>query len=453
MYGIICNNYNTITKGGLSMKKFKIISLMLVLILGTVLSGCTKKAPTGGDKTTSKSENESSEGDSKKPVKLTFYGFSDWVDMDPYKATYEQVKADFEKENPGYIVELQSDPWGDWEQKYKTMLASGNAADIFVTMNDDLATFANGGNLLDLGKYTEAGYFDQFFPGVLNMYVWNGSNMGIPWTTDCRILWWNKDIFKEAGLDPEKPPKTWDELVAYANQITEKTGKYGFGMDMGLKQIPTASLLCASGSQIINVDGNGAITPNVDTPEFRKYLETLINLKGTFEPDYTTLAHHDVAKQFAAGQFGMIIGNNLTETDVYETDWYGQSLVPTMTEDTPKGTYGGGFAICISEKTKEPEMAVKFAQMLCDPKYNAGLISDIPATQEGMENSEFAKDSKFDIILEQVKYAGQTQPKTLYYPQIEAAAYDAVVEAVVGGKSIDETITNLSAMIEAIVKE
>lgn len=430
------------------MKKRGLALLMcMTVVTGLILSGCSKST----NQTAAAAEEK--EAVAEKAQVITFYGFSDWMDTEPFKEGYEEAKAEFEKENPGYTVELQSDPWGDWEQKYKTMFAAGNPADVFMVNNPDFPVFANSGNLLDIGEYTENGYFEQFFPGVMNMYQWKDKNMAIPFTTDCRVLWYNKELFEEAGLDPEKAPKTWEELVTYANQITEKTGKYGFGMDMGLKELPTASLYCASGSELIHVAADGTITPNVDTDEFRSYVQTLIDMKGAYEPDYTTLDHHDVAAQFVEGQFGMIIGNSLSDTGIYEKDFWGQSLIPTMTADTEKGSFGGGFGICVSSETKAPEAAVKFAQKLCDSKFNAKLVSDIPASQAGMDNSEFSKNPDYAVITDQIQYAKQSMPKTLYYSEIEAAAYDAVTSIVIGGADIEETIADLEDKITKIVEE
>ncbi|MDD3402067.1 MAG: sugar ABC transporter substrate-binding protein [Hespellia sp.] len=417
-------------------------ALCVAMVAGTVLTGCGNS---GG--TDSKKEDS---GDKKV---ITFYGFSDWVDTDPYKSVYQDVKAQFEKENPGYEVELQSDPWGDWEQKNKTMFASGNVADVFYVGNDNFPTFANSGNLLDLDQYVEDGYFDDFFENVKKMYQWEGKSEAIPFTTDCRILWYNKEIFKEAGLDPENPPKTWDELRDDAKQITEKTGKYGFGMDLGLKEIPTQSLICASDYSILNVADDGTITSNVKDQAFKDYLKLLSDMKDTYEPDFTNLDHHDVAKQFAEGQFGMIIGNNLSETDIYDKDFWGQALVPTMTADSPQGSFGGGFGIGVNSKTKYPEQAVKFAQMLCDPQYNGDLVSDIPASNAGAANCAYAKDDKYAVIMDQIQYVRQAQPKTLYFNEVQAAVYDTVANVIVGGQDIDSAVDALDSQINDIVKQ
>lgn len=426
------------------MKKTKCLSIVMaaVLTVALVFTGCSSK--TGETTKTTGTKDD---------VTLTFYGFADWVSTEPFKAAYDEAKAKFETENPGYIIELQSDAYGDWEQKYKTMFASGSPADIFIIGNPDVPTFANSENLLDMGQYVETGYFDEFFPGVLDMYKWQGKNMAIPFTTDCRVLWMNKNIFKEAGLDPAKPPKTWEEMKEYALQITEKTGKYGYGMDLGLKQFPMESAFCASNGTTIKVAEDGTITPNVNTPEFKAYLQLLVDMKPSFEPDYANLNHHDVEKQFTEEQFGMIIGNTLLATDIYSKDFYAHALVPKMDESAPNGSFGGGFGIAVSNKTKAPEQAVKFAQMLCSPEFNARLISDIPASNKGVAESTFASDENLSVFMEQIQYARQAQPKTLYFADIDAATYDAVVEVVVGGKSIDSVVADLEKKIIDIVKE
>ena len=429
------------------MKKLKLLSTML--LVGTMTLGmCTG----GGSKGKEGTDSGETQSNKTEDVVLTYYGFSDWVTGEGYKEVYEEAVKKFEDENPGFKIELQSDPWGDWEMKYKTMFASGNTADIFIVNNPDFPTFANAGNLLDFSQYTEEGYLDDFFPDVAKMYNWQGKQMAIPFTTDCRILWYNKDIFTEAGLDPTKPPKTWDEMIQYANTITEKTGKYGFGMDLGLKEFPMQAAFCASNGSIINVSDSGEITPNVNTPEFKKYLQMLADMKPTFEPDYATLNHHDVAKQFVEGQFGMIIGNTLVDTDIYSKDFYAQALVPTMDANSPNGSFGGGFGIAVNNNTKYPEQAVKFAQILCSPEFNSRLISDIPASNKGLEASSFAADSRYEVILQQIKTTRQAQPKTLYYAEIEAAIYDTVAEVLLSGKDIDEAVGDLESKINDIVK-
>lgn len=425
------------------MKKVITAALSVVMAM-SMLVGCNSNPSTNSSNSSSAAKDEGGT--------ITFYGFSDWVDTEPYKAGYDGAKAQFEKEFPGWTVDLQSDSWGDWATKYIIMFTTGQPADVFMVNNPDFATFANNGNLLNLDEHVEANYFDDFFPGVLNMYNWQGKNMAIPFTTDSRILWYNKDIYEAAGLDPDKAPTTWDELAANAKQISEKTDFYGFGMDLGLKEFPTQALYCASEGSIINVANNGTITPNVDTPEFRGYLNTLVSMKDTYEPDYSVLTQHDVAALYAEGQIGMIIGNTLDETDILSKDWYAQALIPSFDGST-NGSYGGGFGISVSNTTKDPDKATRFAQILCSADYCATAISDIPASNSGIAKSERASKAEYATYMDQIQYGRQSQPKTLYYSEIDTAVNEVVSKVLIDGMSVDDAVKELTSSIEAIVSK
>jgi multiple sugar transport system substrate-binding protein len=92
------------------------------------------------------------------------------------------------------------------------------------------AEFAAKNMLLPFGPQ-DVGYVDdEFWPGAMKSVTWKGKRYGVPTNNETMALIWNAAIFKEAGLDPERAPATWDELVLYSKQIKDKTGKNGYGM-------------------------------------------------------------------------------------------------------------------------------------------------------------------------------------------------------------------------------
>ncbi len=90
--------------------------------------------------------------------------------------------------------------------------------------------FAAKGMLMPFGPADVGFGDDEFWPGALKSVTWKGKKYGVPTNNETMALIWNADLFKQAGLDPEKPPATWDELVAYSKQIKDRTGKNGYGM-------------------------------------------------------------------------------------------------------------------------------------------------------------------------------------------------------------------------------
>ena len=90
--------------------------------------------------------------------------------------------------------------------------------------------FAAKGMLMPFGP-ADVGFADEeFWPGALKSVTWKAKKFGVPTNNETMALIWNADLFKQAGLDPEKPPATWDDLVAYSKQIKDKTGKNGYGL-------------------------------------------------------------------------------------------------------------------------------------------------------------------------------------------------------------------------------
>ncbi|WP_139997134.1 ABC transporter substrate-binding protein [Paenibacillus paridis] len=432
------------------------IILLTVMLIGIVSTGCGSNSNDKGNSSSGNESAGSNAGTSGKIEKLIYYGFSEWVTDPNFAPVFEELKERFAKENPGFEVEFQSDPWGTWETKYKVMFASGNAPDVFIVNNPDFPTFANSGYLLDLGEKLSEDAFKDFFPGILSMYTWNGKPMAMPYTTDARILWYNKELFKQAGLDPMKPPATWSELKDYALKIADATDAAGFGMDLGLKEFPAQSLFTASGSSIIQVDDSGAITPNVNTSEFKDYLQLLKDMGPAYEADYATLDHLKVATLFAQQKVGMVLaGTWVTDQnpDLKNADFYGQALVPKYNEGAADGSFGGGFGIAVSAKSKHPEQALKLAQLLTSVDFNARTMSDVPANNASLAVSKFATDPAYKIFMDQIKFARQSQPKTLFYKEIDAAVYDSVNKVLLGGEAAEAEAGKLEAKINEIIAQ
>ena len=129
--------------------------------------------------------------------------------------------TNYMEENPNVTVEWTFNP--EWKQKLLTGIAAGTPPDVTYTNYTAQATLANDGAFLPLDAYMVlTGLKREDF--ILSMYdasVWNGKLYCLPGGADFIANYYNKDVFKEVGLDPESPPKTKDELVEQSLQILE----------------------------------------------------------------------------------------------------------------------------------------------------------------------------------------------------------------------------------------
>jgi multiple sugar transport system substrate-binding protein len=160
------------------------------------------------------------------------YWYTGPVDADPditrkwdaefwaaWKATYPNIATD-----------VQNIAYNDLLDKLRTATV-GNAAPMVVRLQIlGGVEFAAKAYFQEL-KPEDVGYSSSdFWPGAMKSVTWDGKAYGVPTNNETMALIWNAKLFKDAGLDPEKPPATWDDLVAYSKTIHDKLGIAGYGL-------------------------------------------------------------------------------------------------------------------------------------------------------------------------------------------------------------------------------
>lgn len=116
-------------------------------------------------------------------------------------------------------VELTEVPFAELVQKYATAIAGGQAPDALSLDLIYTPAFAAAGQLEDLTDWSKAlPYFNSLSPSHVKLGTYEDKIYGLPLTVETSIFAWNKDLYKKAGLDPEKAPKTWEEITANAEK-------------------------------------------------------------------------------------------------------------------------------------------------------------------------------------------------------------------------------------------
>ncbi|OJU40598.1 MAG: sugar ABC transporter substrate-binding protein [Microbacterium sp. 69-10] len=240
---------------------------------------------------------------------------------------------------------------------FAVQLAGGSLPDVFTVPFTDTKTLLENGQLTDVtDAVKELGYTDKFNPVILDGVTGaDGHIYGFPRQAYAMGLHYNRDLFKAAGLDPDKPPTTWDEVRAYAKQITEKTGKAGYAQmaagNTGGWQLTAATV--ARGGRTQTDDADGSATSSIDNDATRAALQFLHDVRwedksfgSKFDLDWGT-----INQEFAAGNLGMYTSGS----DVYtalvrdfgmKPEMYGLGVVPVEGKDP--GTLGGGDVAVIS---------------------------------------------------------------------------------------------------------
>ncbi|MGF6230167.1 multiple sugar transport system substrate-binding protein [Inquilinus ginsengisoli] len=136
----------------------------------------------------------------------------------------------FAKTYPNITVEKQSIDYNEIPNKLRTAALGRAAPMVARLMLLWGCEFAAKGFLQEL-KPEDVGYpSSEFWPRALRSATWKDKTYGIPTNNETMAFIWNADLFHQAGLDPENPPATWDDVVAYSKQIKDQTGKQGYGL-------------------------------------------------------------------------------------------------------------------------------------------------------------------------------------------------------------------------------
>jgi len=146
------------------------------------------------------------------------------------KDLYDQFGEALKTYWPNLNVDRQNIDYNDLLDKARTAAAGGAAPDVAKMPILWGVEFAARGDLQEI-KLEDYGLSKElFWEGALKSVTWQDKYYGIPTNNETMAFIWNKDLFSQAGLDPETPPATWADMVAYSKQIKDKTGKFGYGL-------------------------------------------------------------------------------------------------------------------------------------------------------------------------------------------------------------------------------
>ena len=280
--------------------------------------------------------------------------FPPGADAAAYEAFATQ-EAQFEKANPTIDVIGVEYEWTG--PTFAVQLAGGSLPDVFTVPFTDAKTLLENGQLTDVtAEATALGYADKFNPIILDaVQDADGKIFGFPRQAYAMGLHYNRTLFEAAGLDPDAPPTTWDEVREAAKAINEATGKAGYAQmsmnNTGGWQLTAGTVAHGGRTQVANADGTYTSTINnpgtVADLEFLQKLRWEDNSMGSnFLLDWGT-----INQEFAAGNIGMYTSGS----DVYTAlvrdfslnpDDYGLTVIPTDGEDP--GTLGGGDIAVVS---------------------------------------------------------------------------------------------------------
>jgi multiple sugar transport system substrate-binding protein len=263
---------------------------------------------------------------------------------------FKQIVDDFNTENPNIKVTVETQPGAEYTQRLEAAASANQLPDVMALGYDQIPLLTEEGIIAPLDDFAQAGGYgpDQFPEAVWNASRWKDQQMGVPFDVHPMILFYNKKLFTDAGLDPESPPTDTASFEAAIKAVQDKTDADGLQMVASgpganfLVGLLWATLFYQGGGQWTNEDFSQATFNSDAGVQASTYLQHLVN-----DLDVKKVESDAELNAFLQGKNAMMFNGpwQLTAAQDALKDDLGVALVPKFFGD---GDWAGSHTLHIS---------------------------------------------------------------------------------------------------------
>lgn len=380
------------------------------------------------------------------------------AEYSPKTAPFWQAQVDaFEAAHPGVDVTLEVIGWQAMHDTTVQRIAADDVPDLINTATIWLPEWVEAGALQPI---TPALVSDalraDFVPALFEKgALYEGEVWGLPIAAAARAMFYNRALFTAAGLDPETPPATWEELKADAIAIHDASGEFGYGFDAkGVQAFRYFGFfLWNNGGDFFDAEGKAAFNSEAGA----EALAFLVDLAGTgATPDPVGTALEDLQPLFESGRLGMLIDGNFLVprliANAPDLD-YGAALVPVSGLDVPPVTWGVTDTLVIG-KDADPAIAKAFIDSIYQTAVrtefdvNEGLL---PVLESQADDPAFTGDPVTAAFVAMMPTA-RFDPLHPNYSQMQELVKTAIQQAL-GGTDPKAALDEAAEAFDALVEE
>lgn len=330
--------------------------------------------------------------------------------------------------NPDTPIEMTYIPHAEMVPKIAQAIAAGDPPDL---MGLDLIygpQFEAAGQLTDITDYFEGDpHIATASPGHLEVATYEGRLYGVPLYADVSALFYNKDLFRQAGLDPDDPPTSLAELREYAEKIDalgdDIYGYYIPGSCAGCNIFTIAPLMWASGAKIESAAAGDEALVGDNIPVVLQWLRDM-HQDGLVNPANRGETGETFHLQFGSGQYGMMgTGNfNIVLARDQNPDMdFGIALLPGL-EDGSAASFIGGDLVVIPKGSERVEDAVRFMRWLLSDAAQVHVYAGIlnMTTRTDMTDNPYFREEPLIGDVARAIGVGRTPYTLTFFEQINS---------------------------------
>lgn len=386
----------------------------------------------------------------------------------PITKIIDQYASDFNKENPSYkVVPVYAGTYQETIVKALTAHKSGKPPAAGILLSTDTFTLADEDAIVPIDNFVKTdedrAWLKSFFPAFMLNGQFGGKTWGVPFQRSTVVMYWNKDLFKEAGLDPNKPPQNWKELVSMGQKLTKKDAN-GNVTQWGV-QVPSSGFpywlfqgfSTQNGAILANAEGNEV---KYDDPKVIEALQFWVDLSRKYGIHPPGIVEWGTTPRDFMERKAAIIWTttgNLTNIRSNAKFDFGVAMLPEgVRRGSPTG--GGNFFIFKKASSAEQEGAFKFAKWLTQParaakwSIDTGYVAVSPASYDTPELKKYTSEFPPALVARDQLPFAVAELSTHDNQRVTKALNDGLQAALTGKKTPEQAMKDAQAEANRLLR-
>lgn len=425
-----------------------------MLLAGTMLAGSLGTTGFAQEKTTTT-----------EPMELTMY-FPVSVGGGP-DALIDDLCAQYHEENPNITVTpVYAGSYADTRTKVQAAIKGGNTPDLAIMFSIDLYSLLAMDAIADIDSFCTTEEDQEWLNGFYDGFMMNSrdgeTTYGIPWQRSTIVLYYNKDAFEAAGLDPEQPPTTWDELYEDAQKLTitenGQTTQYGIQIPSDGYAYWMLQTFCVQqdGFNLMNDTGTETYYDDDRTATGLKFWKSLS--EDGSQPS-GIVAWATTPSDFLEGKTAMMYHTtgNLTNVKNNATFDFGVAMLPEN-ESFGSPTGGGNFYIFKGVSEERQQAAFDFIKWMTDDErvaqwsIDTGYVATRPSAYETERMKQYAEEFPYCLVArDQLEY-GYAELSTYNQAEVQKAIDDAISYVMTDQQDVETALAAAQQTADGILQ-
>ena len=371
------------------------------------------------------------------------------------------IVSDFEAANPDIKVNaIYSGNYDDTRVRALSALASGDPAQLAVMFSIDAYDLIEQDLVMAFDDISgvDKNWLNSFYPALMANGNIEGKTWGIPFQRSTIVAYYNKDLFRAAGLDPEAPPTTWDEIISMGKTLT-KDGTYGLMIpSTGYPYWMFQALAIQNGKEVMSNDGLTTYFDDqtvMDTLDFWKSLSTEHGIMPEGTVEWGTLR-----QAFLEGKTAMMWHStgNLTAVKNNASFDFGVAELPAnVRKGSPTG--GGNFYVFKETSAEERAAALKLIEFMTSPEQAAawsiatGYMGVSPAAYETEALKKYTSEFPPALVARNQLEHAVAEFSTFETARVREGLNNAIQAALTGAKSSADALKEAQSAAVRLLRD